>query len=113
MFSVFNLAVFGFLFGWLGGQSQPIANIPLISWQNQPIFHLPTAPDPQVAAIVADYLQDLTKKGLNSRQQRVLIETEWADLADHQGNLPASGASLTKIATTLAAVETWPLDHRF
>ncbi|MFY7933427.1 MAG: D-alanyl-D-alanine carboxypeptidase, partial [Microcystis aeruginosa] len=113
MFSVFNLAVFGFLFGWLGGQSQPIANIPLISWQNQPIFHLPTAPDPRVAAIVADYLQDLTKKGLNSSQQRVLIETEWADLADHQGNLPASGASLTKIATTLAAVETWPLDHRF
>jgi D-alanyl-D-alanine carboxypeptidase/D-alanyl-D-alanine-endopeptidase (penicillin-binding protein 4) len=113
MFSVFNLAVFGFLFGWLGGQSQPIANIPLISWQNQPIFDLPTAPDPQVAAIVADYLQDLTKKGLNSRQQRVLIETEWADLADHQGNLPASGASLTKIATTLAAVETWSLDHRF
>ncbi|GCL55650.1 putative peptidase [Microcystis aeruginosa NIES-3806] len=113
MFSVFNLAVFGFLLGWLGGQSQPIANIPLISWQNQPIFDLPTAPDPRVAAIVADYLQDLTKKGLNSSQQRVLIETEWADLADHQGNLPASGASLTKIATTLAAVETWPLDHRF
>ncbi|MCZ8108457.1 MAG: D-alanyl-D-alanine carboxypeptidase, partial [Burkholderiales bacterium] len=113
MFSVFNLAVFGFLLGWLGGQSQPIANIPLISWQNQPIFDLPTAPDPRVAAIVADYLQDLTKKGLNSRQQRVLIETEWADLADHQGNLPASGASLTKIATTLAAVETWSLDHRF
>ena len=113
MFSVFNLAVFGFLLGWLGGQSQPIANIPLISWQNQPIFDLPTAPDPRVAAIVADYLQDLTKKGLNSRQQRVLIETEWADLADHQGNLPASGASLTKIATTLAAVATWPLDHRF
>ncbi|TRV10489.1 MAG: D-alanyl-D-alanine carboxypeptidase [Microcystis wesenbergii Mw_MB_S_20031200_S109] len=113
MFSVFNLAVFGFLFGWLGGQSQPIANIPLISWQNQPIFDLPTAPDPWVAAIVADYLQDLTKKGLNSGQQRVLIETEWADLADHQGNLPASAASLTKIATTLAAVETWPLDHRF
>jgi D-alanyl-D-alanine carboxypeptidase/D-alanyl-D-alanine-endopeptidase (penicillin-binding protein 4) len=113
MFSVFNLAVFGFLLGWLGGQSQPIANIPLISWQNQPIFHLPTAPDPRVAAIVADYLQDLTKKGLNSSQQRVLIETEWADLADHQGNLPASGASLTKIATSLAAVETWPLDHRF
>ena len=113
MFSVFNLAVFGFLLGWLGGQSQPIANIPLISWQNQPIFDLPTAPDPRVAAIVADYLQDLTNKGLNSSQQRVLIETEWADLADHQGNLPASGASLTKIATTLAAVETWPLDHRF
>ncbi|MFM6405333.1 MAG: D-alanyl-D-alanine carboxypeptidase, partial [Microcystis sp.] len=113
MFSVFNLAVFGFLLGWLGGQSQPIANIPLISWQNQPIFDLPTAPDPRVAAIVADYLQDLTKKGLNSSQQRVLIETEWADLADHQGNLPASAASLTKIATTLAAVETWPLDHRF
>ncbi|MFM8297855.1 MAG: D-alanyl-D-alanine carboxypeptidase, partial [Microcystis aeruginosa] len=113
MFSVFNLAVFGFLLGWLGGQSQPIANIPLISWQNQPIFDLPTAPDPRVAAIVADYLQDLTKKGLNSSQQRVLIETEWANLADYQGNMPASAASLTKIATTLAAVETWPLDHRF
>lgn len=113
MFSVFNLAVFGFLFGWFGAQSQPIANIPVISWQNQPIFALPTDPDPQVAAIVADYLQDLTKKGLKASQQRVLIQTEWADLADYQGNLPASGASLTKIATTLAAVETWPIDHRF
>jgi D-alanyl-D-alanine carboxypeptidase/D-alanyl-D-alanine-endopeptidase (penicillin-binding protein 4) len=113
MFSVFNLAAFSFLFGWFGGQAETIANIPVISWQNQPIFALPTDPDPQVAAIVEDYLQDLAQKGLKVSQQRVLIQTEWADLADHQGNLPASGASLTKIATTLAAVETWPLDHRF
>jgi serine-type D-Ala-D-Ala carboxypeptidase/endopeptidase (penicillin-binding protein 4) len=113
MFQVFSLAVFGFLLGWFGGQKEPIASIPVISWQNQPIFALPTAPDPQVAAIVENYLQSLGKKGLKSSQQRVLIQTEWADLADHQGSMPASGASLTKIATTLAAVETWPLDHRF
>jgi serine-type D-Ala-D-Ala carboxypeptidase/endopeptidase (penicillin-binding protein 4) len=33
--------------------------------------------------------------------------------AEHQGNIPLPAASLTKLATTLAALETWPLDHSF
>jgi D-alanyl-D-alanine carboxypeptidase/D-alanyl-D-alanine-endopeptidase (penicillin-binding protein 4) len=113
MFKVFNLAIFGFLLHWFGNPTEPITNIPLVSWQNEPIFALPTDPDPKVAEIIANYLQRLSKQGLPPSQQRVAIETEWASLVDRQGDTPASAASLTKIATTLAAIETWSLDHRF
>jgi D-alanyl-D-alanine carboxypeptidase/D-alanyl-D-alanine-endopeptidase (penicillin-binding protein 4) len=39
--------------------------------------------------------------------------SEQALLADHQGKTPVSAASLTKIATTLAALETWGPTHQF
>jgi D-alanyl-D-alanine carboxypeptidase/D-alanyl-D-alanine-endopeptidase (penicillin-binding protein 4) len=113
MVKVFHLAVFGFLFNLIGGQAESMKAIPAIAWQNEPIFNLPTDPDPEVVSIVDRYLQTLSKRGLSPNGQRVVIETEWADLADHRREIPASAASLTKIATTLAAVETWPLDHRF
>jgi serine-type D-Ala-D-Ala carboxypeptidase/endopeptidase (penicillin-binding protein 4) len=113
MVKVFHLAVLGFLFNLFGGSGEPMARIPTIAWQNEPIFNLPTDADPKVASIAEGYLQSLSKRGLSPQGQRVAIETEWADLADHQRTIPASAASLTKIATTLAAVETWPIDHRF
>lgn len=113
MVKVFHLAFFGFLLNLLGGGTEPITSVPLVSWQNEPIFALPTDPDPEVTSIVESYLQNLSKRGLKPDGQRVAIETEWADLAEHNSDTAASAASLTKIATTLAAVETWPLDHRF
>jgi D-alanyl-D-alanine carboxypeptidase/D-alanyl-D-alanine-endopeptidase (penicillin-binding protein 4) len=113
MLNILSLMLPGFLMNVLGQQPQPLDAIPLVSWDTAVLFALPTQSDPTVEALVGDYLEDLAAKGLGNRNQRIWIETEWAELADREGKVPTSAASLTKIATTLAAVETWPLDHRF
>lgn len=112
MIKIFAWTIGSFFFGLFGGSQEPVT-LPVISWENAPIFALPTASDPQVEIIAKNYLQRLKSQGLTPEKQGVLIETDWADLAVHNTDVPASAASLTKIATTLAAVETWPIDHRF
>ncbi|MBR8830556.1 MAG: hypothetical protein N5P05_003915 [Chroococcopsis gigantea SAG 12.99] len=112
MIKIFAWTMGGFFLSVFGGSGEPVS-LPLVSWQSAPIFALPTAPDPAVATIAQNYLQRLQSRGLDLSRQGVSIETDWADLALHNPRIPASAASLTKIATTLAAVETWPIDHRF
>nr|WP_241735286.1 D-alanyl-D-alanine carboxypeptidase [Cyanobacterium stanieri] len=41
------------------------------------------------------------------------MQTHWATLADNRGTIPAPAASLTKVATTLVALDKWSMDHRF
>jgi D-alanyl-D-alanine carboxypeptidase/D-alanyl-D-alanine-endopeptidase (penicillin-binding protein 4) len=84
-----------------------------VAWQEAKVFDIPTQPDPMVEAIVEDYLKGLASLGYSRDRQGVWIQSEWADLARHQDSIPVSAASLTKIATTIAALETWDLNHRF
>jgi len=90
-----------------------VVNIPLIAWQGADVFAVPTENDPKVELIIAQYLQDLKKQGYDPNQQGIWIQSQWAELANVQANVPISAASVTKIATTLAAVEKLGLDHRF
>lgn len=84
------------------------------AWQNTVIFNLPTTEaDPILEKIVQDYLQTLKQQGLNSDLQGVWLQSDWLELASHQGKTPLSAASLTKIATTLAALGKWGADHQF
>ncbi|MDX2211658.1 MAG: D-alanyl-D-alanine carboxypeptidase [Oculatellaceae cyanobacterium bins.114] len=46
-------------------------------------------------------------------EQGIWIQVGHQILAENQGNVPLSAASLTKIATTLVALETWGVDHQF
>lgn len=69
--------------------------------------------DPAAQTIVQTYLATLSTMGLTEQRQGVWIQTETEILAEHQGNTPLSAASLTKIATTLAALRTWEDDHQF
>ncbi|MCU0533785.1 MAG: D-alanyl-D-alanine carboxypeptidase [Hydrococcus sp. Prado102] len=85
----------------------------IISWEKAKVFDVPTQSDPKVEAIVEDYLKNLAAQGYATEQQGIWFQSEWAELARHQENFPASAASLTKIATTIAALETWSLDRRF
>ncbi|NJK48107.1 D-alanyl-D-alanine carboxypeptidase [Candidatus Gracilibacteria bacterium] len=85
----------------------------IISWQEAKVFDVPTQADSKVEAIVKDYLKRLAAQGYAIEQQGIWLQSEWAQLARHQDSLPASAASLTKIATTIAALETWSLDRRF
>jgi D-alanyl-D-alanine carboxypeptidase/D-alanyl-D-alanine-endopeptidase (penicillin-binding protein 4) len=90
-----------------------IDKVPILNWHEAAIFELPTQPDSTVETIVQNYLQDLASQGLSINKQRVWIQSDWAELADNQGKVPAPAASLTKIATTLAVAHTWDLKHKF
>ncbi|PSF38929.1 D-alanyl-D-alanine carboxypeptidase [Aphanothece hegewaldii CCALA 016] len=113
MLNILNLMLSGFLMNILGQPPKSLDPIPLVSWETSTIFDLPTQSDPTVEAMVKSYLKNLSALGLGSQNQRVWLETEWAELANQGGTVPTSAASLTKVATTLASIETWPLDHRF
>ncbi|MBW4481171.1 MAG: D-alanyl-D-alanine carboxypeptidase [Tildeniella torsiva UHER 1998/13D] len=82
-----------------------------IEWQSPWIAEL--ARDPVVEAIVADYVAGLQRQGWSVPDQGVWIQVGQSAIAEHQGNVLLPAASLTKLATTLAALKTWPLDHSF
>lgn len=106
-------SVLALLFSLFNPQPSNFGKIPLLTWHEATIFQLPTQPDATVENIVKNYLQDLASQGYVINQQGVWIQSEWAELANNQGKIPTSAASLTKIATTLASVYTWDLNHQF
>lgn len=96
-----------------GRSSSELASVPLVSWQEAQIFAVPTQSDPKVEEIVENYLKRLEAKGFSRDRQGIWIQSEWAYLGQNRENIPVSAASLTKVATTLAAIETWGTEHRF
>ncbi|WP_017301467.1 D-alanyl-D-alanine carboxypeptidase [Nodosilinea nodulosa] len=82
-----------------------------IEWQSPWIAEL--ARDPVVEAIVADYVAGLQKQGWSGPDQGVWIQVGQSVVAEHQGTVLMPAASLTKLATSLASLKTWPLDHHF
>ena len=81
--------------------------------QNTPWSALPGDPAPEAEAIVKRYLATLQSMGLNPNEQGVWLQSGPSLFVNHQGNQPLSAASLTKIATSLAALETWGPGHQF
>ncbi|NCQ04196.1 MAG: D-alanyl-D-alanine carboxypeptidase [Cyanobacteria bacterium] len=104
--------IFAHLFGFLFTNVPP-PSLPIIPWEKASVFQIPSDPDPQVQGIVDEYLQILARQGLSTEKQGIWIQSDWAILADNQGKIPASAASLTKIATTIASLDKWGLNHRF
>ncbi|HEY9640871.1 MAG TPA: D-alanyl-D-alanine carboxypeptidase [Coleofasciculaceae cyanobacterium] len=70
-------------------------------------------PDPAAEAAIQQHLDALKAMGFSDRDQAVWIQMGQQTLAEHQGKTPLSAASLTKIATTLAALTTWGPNHQF
>ncbi|WP_267384132.1 D-alanyl-D-alanine carboxypeptidase [Cyanobacterium sp. uoEpiScrs1] len=113
MQELFGLAIANFLINFLGLNPEPLQPIMIAAWQQAEIFNVPINSDPIVEEIVADYLQNISSLGFSLDKQGVWIQSDWAHLGQHQSNIPLSAASLTKIATSIAALETWNTDHRF
>jgi serine-type D-Ala-D-Ala carboxypeptidase/endopeptidase (penicillin-binding protein 4) len=114
MLETIGFALGGLLMDILGLKSTTaIETASLVSWQKAKIFDLPTEGDRMVEASIEDYLKKLAAKGYSREQQGIWIQSEWAELARHQESIPTSAASLTKIATTIAALTTWDANHRF
>lgn len=87
--------------------------VQLLAWQNMPLFSTLSQPDPAVEAIIGQYVKGWGTKGAGAANQAVWIQSGLTVLADNQGKVPLPAASLTKIATTLAALEKWGVSHRF
>ncbi|XTZ10594.1 MAG: D-alanyl-D-alanine carboxypeptidase [cyanobacterium endosymbiont of Rhopalodia yunnanensis] len=113
MQELFGLAIANLLINVLRPNLKPLEPIMVAAWQQAKIFDVPTNPDPIVEKIVADYLQNIKALGFSLDKQGVWIQSDWAYLGQNQSNLPLPAASLTKIATSIAALETWEIDHRF
>lgn len=101
------------LFAFLFFKSPQSDSFPVIRWHEAKIFQIQTQSDPQVQIIVDQYLNNLANQGLIKDQQGVWIQSNWSIEADNRGKIPAPAASLTKVATTIASLQTWDLDHRF
>nr|WP_040898413.1 D-alanyl-D-alanine carboxypeptidase [Xenococcus sp. PCC 7305] len=115
MFDVIGSSLFVLFWKLFAATPQKtIEPLELGAWQDTAIFELPTTEvDPMLEKIVQDYLQTLKRQGLKSDRQGIWLQSDWEELASHQGKTALSAASLTKIATTLAALGKWGADHQF
>jgi len=92
---------------------QPVNPDSLLASWNTPGLVFSTQPDPAGEATVKQYLQGLSTTGLPETNQGVWVQAGFNLLANHQGTQPLPAASLTKVATSLAALEIWGPDHQF
>ena len=69
--------------------------------------------DPAAKEIVSGYVSRLSSVGYASERQGVWVSAGQFPVADHKGTTPLPAASLTKVATTLAALTSWGPDQRF
>lgn len=112
------LGVLGTLTVLLGLSTRPLqpAQIEpealMASWDAPWVERL-TAPDPAVEMIISDYVKSLEADGWQGPDQGIWIQSGNMPVAQHRGEVPLSAASLTKIATTLAALHTWGAEHQF
>lgn len=107
----------GLLGGLLGGQklAKPL-NLSAVdirprwesTWAKSAI-----ANDPAAKSIVANYLSGLTAAGYLPKEQGIWVSVGDYPVAESLGTVPMPAASLTKIATTLAALATWEPTHQF
>ncbi len=75
---------------------------------------LPTAGREVGTRLLAERLTALRRAGYSPQRQGFWLQsTEGLVLAEHQGTIPLPAASLTKLATTLVALDQWRENHRF
>ncbi len=74
-----------------------------------PVFK-PTA---ETTAIARQYLAAIETLGFSADEQGIWLQVDNEVVLDHEGMTPLSAASLTKIATTLVALDEWGVDYQF
>lgn len=115
-----DVLLVGFLTTLLNTNSEGFQGMRAVDWspwaesrwvlpQPEPV----DAPDP-IAIAARDYhLQALAALGMPAADQGIWIQAGNEILASHRGTEPIPAASLTKIATTLAAFSNWGPEHQF
>ena len=77
------------------------------------LTQLQETPDRSAETMMKQYLKQIASQGLSEATQGIWLQSGAQSLANHQGTTPLPAASITKVATTLAALETWGVDHQF
>lgn len=88
-------------------------NAPASASQNRIFAVTPDNPNPITNAAIQKYLSQLAYQGFPQETQGVWMQSGDTLLANHQGTIPLPAASLTKVATSLAALATFGPDHQF
>ncbi|MDE0208239.1 MAG: D-alanyl-D-alanine carboxypeptidase [Candidatus Tectomicrobia bacterium] len=78
-----------------------------------PAIALPQERDNTVQGALERYLVSTARHGSTRDAQGVWMQSAESVLLHHRGAVPLTAASLTKVATTLAALYTWGPSHRF
>jgi len=113
MLNLIALSMFTWLNIW--GQPKPeLQPLELFPWHDSAIFNIPLLePDLRTKNIVQAYLKNLDLQNIDNSRQGIWIQSGWNALARNQGTKLLPAASLTKIATTLAALDKWGARHQF
>ena len=85
----------------------------LLSLVLTPATTLPEEHDRAARQALQRYLAGIAKHGETRNAQGVWMQSAQSVLLHHRGDVPLPAASLTKVATTLAALRTWGPLHRF
>ncbi|MGF1590883.1 MAG: D-alanyl-D-alanine carboxypeptidase [Pleurocapsa sp.] len=110
-FITFNAIALLNIFRETNNSLQPLELFP---WEQSAIFDLPVnAQDAITETLVKAYLENLASQEFNPERQGVWVQSGWTTPISNQGTTPLPAASLTKIATTLAALSTWGAKHQF
>lgn len=113
MLQLFGSGLISLWLDMAGVRALPLDALEFLTLHSRPGLVL--APDRSSVGvtIVQQYLKKLKALGLTQANQGVWIQSGPVLIANNQGTAPLSAASLTKIATSLAALKTWGPDHRF
>lgn len=111
MLELFGSGLISLWLDMAGFQAKPLDALDLTL--HRPGLVLLPDPNPATATTVQQYLQGLADTGLVTADQGIWIQSGPMLLANHYGTEPLPAASLTKIATSLAALKTWGPNHQF
>jgi serine-type D-Ala-D-Ala carboxypeptidase/endopeptidase (penicillin-binding protein 4) len=106
----------GFVGMWLnlaGVNPQVASPAQALTWQGLSWLTPTTPVEPGVQQIIDRYLLSLKAQGLDPKHQAVWLRTDGNVLIDRNSKIPVPVASLTKTATSLAAITKWGLDKTF
>lgn len=78
-----------------------------------PLVVAPENPDPTANAKAESYIKLLAPHGSAQQTHGVWMQSGDKLLANHQGTVPITAASISKVATTLATLKTFNPDHQF
>ncbi|AFZ51803.1 D-alanyl-D-alanine carboxypeptidase [Dactylococcopsis salina] len=113
MLDLISLGLITELFTGWGETPPPLKPIQPLQWEESALFSLPHSPEPIIKKIAENYLQDLSNMGIPLDSQGVWFASDWWTFSQHRGEISQSAASLTKIATSLAALDTYGVNYQF
>ena len=113
MLQLFGSGLVALWFGMAGVRTAPPNAFATFALQSIPGPVWFAEANPATAGVLQRYLAGFDAQNMAQTEQGIWFQAGPILLADNQGTQPLPAASLTKIATTLAALATWNPEHQF